>query len=42
MESELAVFIRTADCWTQTGKWVAAATTQGRLPPMMEMPLELA
>ena len=31
MESELAVFIRTADCWTQTGKWVAAATTQGRL-----------
>ena len=31
MESELAVFIRTVDCWTQTGKWVAAATTQGRL-----------
>ena len=31
VEGELAVFVRTADRWTQTGKWLAVATTEGRL-----------
>ena len=34
LESELAVFVRTADRWEQTGKWVAVATTGGRVLQM--------
>lgn len=31
VDGELAVFIRTRDCWTQTDRWQSAAAPEGRL-----------